>query len=128
MPFTSSNPFWMLAMMAVYLPTAVALGYGVVLCFRHAHRKPQTTKCAVTAILLLVASAALEVAIPLAQWIGFRLTRGVPEPFVIVIMRSGLQAAGVALLFWTAFFHETPLEFDTGPPVYRNDDGPAADG
>jgi hypothetical protein len=128
MRFTTVNPLWMFEMVADYVPPAVALVYGAVLCFRHAYRKPQATKCVATALLLLVASGAPEVVMALAKWIGFRLTRGVPDPFVIVIMQSALRAAGLALLFWTAFLDETPLEFDNRPPVYRNDDGPAADG
>ena len=124
--FASSHPLWML-IVAVYVPTAVALAYGVVLCLHHAYRKPQTTKFALTAILLLVASAAPEVSMPFAAWMGYRLPGYDSMPLAVVIMQSGLQAAGLALLFWTAFLDERPLEFDPGPPVYRNDDGPAAD-
>lgn len=112
---------------AVYLPSLLALLYGVVLCFRHVHHKPQTVLRSGTAIALLAGSAAPSMAMMFASWLGIPLTwGGLPVPFVFTLLQSVLFALGLGLLLRTAYFDETSLEFDDSPPVYRNDDGPTA--
>ena len=124
------NSFWIPLTLATLTPPAIAVVYGTVLCIRNSTRQPNTARLVGMVILLLVFGRfSSDVLITMGLRMGWWDPAGsVSFPIICYFVQAVLLAVGLAVLFWTAFLHEPPLEFDPGPPVYRNDDGPAADG
>jgi hypothetical protein len=124
------NSFWFPLTFATFTPPAIAVVYGIVLCVRNSSRKPDTARLVGIVIALLVFGRfSSDVLITMGLQMGWWDPAGsVSFPILCYFVQAVLLAAGLALLFRAAFLDETPLEFDPGPPVYRNDDGPAADG
>lgn len=119
----------MLVVILLFAPLVTAFVYGIALCVRDSERKSKTARLVGIAVALLIAGLLPYYLLMLMSRFGWRIPPGFMSiPFLIVTTQPLFLAAGLALLFRAAFLDETPAEYDPGPPVYRNDDGPPAEG